>query len=164
MSFSGFGNRSSKTTPYPPTQSQPLKLKARSWSWLIRWAFSSLSTSLVKAPLFSIVHEGTIKPLSVLIQLCRWSRSHLLKPELNFPCHSSFLQPWISIAEEFLHHLRHQPPERSSHILSDCSLALYPPKLLASSLVEHHHTKLQLAPWLVPSARSWFPAPFVKST
>jgi hypothetical protein len=67
-------------------------------------------------------------------------------------------------SEDFHHHLHPQPPECSSHILSYCSFALYPLKLLASSLVKHHHTKLKLGPGLVPTARSWFPAPFVKST
>jgi hypothetical protein len=39
-----------------------------------------------------------------------------------------------SIAEEFLHHLCRQPPERSSHILSNCSLALYSPRSTPWSL------------------------------
>jgi hypothetical protein len=41
--------------------------------------------------------------------------------------------------------LYRQPPERSSHILSDCSLALYPPEFTPSSLANGRHLSSQIS-------------------
>ena len=44
-----------------------------------------------------------------------------------------------------------QPPDRSSYILSNCGLGLYPPYFSPSSLIKRHYTELPPAPGLVPA-------------
>jgi hypothetical protein len=43
-----------------------------------------------------------------------------------------------ALLKDFHHHLHCQPPEWSSHVLSDCSLALYPPESTLFSLINRH--------------------------
>jgi len=70
----------------------------------------------------------------------------ILHPQLKAP---QGLPSHIGIAKNFHHHLCRQPPERSSHILSDCSLTLYPPKYYFNWLPAHMRESLSASSFAI---------------
>jgi hypothetical protein len=89
----------------------------------------SLTSFSCIMPLLQLANHHSVLPIFsvTVVSLC------ILLNTLEFPPKSSPLHT-LCITREFHHHLRRQLQECSSHILSDCSLALCPPKSTLWSL------------------------------